>query len=144
MMTRAEQRRARRAERRSTPEGLEKERREGRERAARRRAAETDERRAERVASANRRTWLARLAKRGVSEDWYLTQLGQQGGRCAGCRTDDPGFREGSMWPVDHDHSTGKLRGLLCHRCNTALGLLDDDPETLRRLADYLAAVRWL
>ncbi len=38
----------------------------------------------------------------------------------------------------DHDHRTGAFRGWLCHRCNMALGLLDDSPATLRALADYL------
>jgi hypothetical protein len=38
----------------------------------------------------------------------------------------------------DHNHQTGAFRGWLCHRCNMALGLLDDSPATLRALADYL------
>ena len=39
---------------------------------------------------------------------------------------------------VDHDHATGKVRGLLCKRCNWALGHALDNPATLRRMADYL------
>lgn len=42
---------------------------------------------------------------------------------------------------VDHDHSTGKLRGVLCRDHNWAVGLFDDDPELLRRAADYLEGV---
>lgn len=38
----------------------------------------------------------------------------------------------------DHCHSTGKFRGWLCHRCNTILGKVDDSPEMLRKMADYL------
>lgn len=38
----------------------------------------------------------------------------------------------------DHCHSTGKFRGWLCHRCNTILGKIDDDPEMLRKMAAYL------
>ncbi len=39
---------------------------------------------------------------------------------------------------VDHDHETGKVRGLLCHHCNVALGHLQDDPNTIKALLDYL------
>lgn len=40
---------------------------------------------------------------------------------------------------VDHDHRTGRVRGLLCHRCNKAIGLLGDTSEALTRAAQYLA-----
>ncbi len=39
---------------------------------------------------------------------------------------------------VDHDHATGKLRGLLCFRCNTTLGRVNDNPELLEQMAAYL------
>jgi hypothetical protein len=39
---------------------------------------------------------------------------------------------------IDHDHATGKARGMICNSCNAALGLIGDDPETLMRLAAYL------
>ena len=39
---------------------------------------------------------------------------------------------------IDHCHSTGKPRGLLCHKCNTALGLVDDDAERLINLSQWL------
>lgn len=39
---------------------------------------------------------------------------------------------------LDHCHVTGIFRGWLCHRCNVALGFVRDDPDTLRKLADYL------
>lgn len=39
---------------------------------------------------------------------------------------------------VDHDHETGRVRKLLCHNCNRALGLMKDDPELLRRAATYI------
>jgi hypothetical protein len=39
---------------------------------------------------------------------------------------------------IDHDHVTGDIRGLLCHACNVALGLLNDDPELLEAAAGYL------
>lgn len=39
---------------------------------------------------------------------------------------------------VDHDHETGRVRGILCSNCNVALGLLRDDPDTLRALTKYI------
>jgi hypothetical protein len=54
---------------------------------------------------------------------------------CAGCgKTDD----EGRRLPIDHDHKTGAVRGLLCHQCNLVVGNAQDRPEILRNLADYL------
>lgn len=69
-----------------------------------------------------------------------------QGG-CLTCRTTNPGAKG---WVVDHDHrccgpvNSCELcrRGILCGRCNTALGMAQDDPALLRRLADYLDAHR--
>jgi hypothetical protein len=39
---------------------------------------------------------------------------------------------------IDHDHKTMQPRGLLCHNCNTALGLVNDDPSILLNLLTYL------
>jgi hypothetical protein len=39
---------------------------------------------------------------------------------------------------VDHDHKTGKVRGLLCHKCNKSIGGLQDSVVLLRKAADYL------
>mgnify|MGYP000933626974 CR=1 FL=1 len=58
-------------------------------------------------------------------------------GACDICGTDSPGGRYG-RWHIDHDHETGKVRGLLCSPCNTSLGLLGDDPARIRRAAEYL------
>lgn len=59
-----------------------------------------------------------------------------QGCVCAICRADSPGGRGG--WHADHDHSTGLLRGVLCHFCNTGLGSFKDSIERLTKALEYL------
>jgi hypothetical protein len=54
-----------------------------------------------------------------------------QHGVCAICQTAPAAH-------VDHDHQSGMVRGLLCFRCNAAIGQLDDDPLVLRRAARYV------
>lgn len=58
-----------------------------------------------------------------------------QGGNCAICLT--PPKR---WFAIDHDHATGKVRGLLCTNCNTGIGMLKDDLEVLHRAQVYLSA----
>lgn len=43
---------------------------------------------------------------------------------------------------VDHDHVSGKMRGLLCQKCNHGIGLMGEDPDRLRRAARYLEESR--
>jgi hypothetical protein len=76
-----------------------------------------------------------RLRKYGLDQDSYDQLLIDQDGRCAGCRTAEPGAKG---WCIDHCHSSGKVRGLMCNRCNTILGLANEDPAVLRLLADFL------
>lgn len=60
--------------------------------------------------------------------------LETQNGKCAICRCGAPpqGF------DLDHDHSSGRVRGFLCRKCNMALGLMGDDINRLAAAADYL------
>jgi hypothetical protein len=74
----------------------------------------------------------------GIGLDDYAAMMESQSGRCAICRTTEPGRANLPRLVVDHDHSTGMVRGLLCHPCNVALGQLNDDPARLRAAADYL------
>lgn len=73
----------------------------------------------------------------GITPERYDTMLAAQGGHCAICPAKEPGGR-GKFFHVDHDHTTGKVRGLLCHRCNTALGLFQDSPAALKLAIKYL------
>lgn len=63
----------------------------------------------------------------------YELMLATQGGKCAICRTDPAADR---AFHVDHNHSTGDVRGLLCGTCNSLLGRLREDPEDIARGVD--------
>lgn len=75
-----------------------------------------------------------RLRKYGLTQVEYDQLLARQRGQCPGCRTEDPGAKG---WCIDHCHNTGRVRGLLCNRCNTMLGLANEDASILRSLADF-------
>jgi hypothetical protein len=66
--------------------------------------------------------------------------LEKQGGTCAVCKVEETIqiFNATISLSVDHNHLTGKVRGLLCRNCNLALGLLNEDPETIQALAKYI------
>jgi hypothetical protein len=93
---------------------------------------------------ANKHKWRElKLAKAfGLSVEEYKRMLKAQGGRCAICRAKRSMVRGKSrtskQLSVDHDHSTKKVRALLCNRCNRVLGLCGDDPNLLRAAAAYL------
>ena len=75
--------------------------------------------------------------KYGITqEDWNILYE-KQNGCCAICNTYISALKD-KILCVDHCHKTGKIRGLLCHKCNKALGGLNDDPELLQRALDYL------
>lgn len=71
----------------------------------------------------------------GLSVAEYEKMVESQGGVCAICSKPDPKF---SNLAVDHCHSTGKIRGLLCRLCNTGIGALGDNVDGLLRALDYL------
>jgi hypothetical protein len=91
-----------------------------------------------------------RMKKYGITPERYDAILAKQGGRCAVCGTTEPGGK--GTWSIDHDHqccphqgSCGScVRGLLCSNCNTAAGLLADDPERAERMAEYFRKTRQL
>lgn len=75
------------------------------------------------------------LRKYGITHDDYLALKAEQGNRCAVCQR--PPLGNGRL-VIDHNHATGQVRGLLCGNCNTALGMLGDDPDVLRSASQYL------
>lgn len=93
----------------------------------------------ERFAEVNRRKSLK--WKYGITLEEYDDMLEKQNGCCAICGTDKSGIagvRRHWNWSVDHCHSTGKVRGLLCTTCNRGLGMLGDTAESLQKALDYL------
>lgn len=89
-------------------------------------------------------TRMINLRRYGLTPKRFDEMLAAQDGRCAICRTDAPG---GQGWHVDHDHSCcntrkrscGKCtRGILCSRCNIAIGNLRDDPVIIQAALGYV------
>ena len=72
----------------------------------------------------------------GITTAQRDEMLVKQGNKCASCGTAEPGSKRG--WHVDHCHRTLKIRGIVCHHCNSAAGHAKDDPARLRLIADYL------
>ena len=91
----------------------------------------TKERNPDRVRASNRRGHLER--KYGLSLEDFDFLVIAQNNLCALCgRPDEQGLH------VDHDHITGRVRGLLCGKCNKAIGLLDEDPALFAAAVLYL------
>lgn len=77
------------------------------------------------------------LRKLGLTFEEYDEMLAGQGGKCLICDATE-GNSIGHRLAVDHCHKTGLIRGLLCKKCNSALGLLGDSHATVARAAAYL------
>lgn len=82
---------------------------------------------------ADRKSYLKR--KYGMTVEQYDAMLEAQGGGCFICGRAP---REDISLHVDHDHSTGAVRAILCFRCNNALADFQEDPKLLRKAAIYL------
>jgi len=83
---------------------------------------------------------LQRKHNYGIAAEQYQALYEQQGGVCASCRHPEIRMYKGKVrnLAVEHCHTTGRVRGLLCHDCNTALGLLREDPERIKALLRYI------
>lgn len=75
----------------------------------------------------------SRLSRFGITQEQFNEILAEQSNRCAICETDKP-----TKWHLDHDHKTGRTRGILCHRCNVTLGFVEDDIYLLYAMVEYL------
>lgn len=85
----------------------------------------------ERIKQHERKYGLKR--KFGITVEDYDSLLVAQNGQCAVCLSESD-----TTLHVDHDHTTGAIRGLLCSQCNTGLGLFYDDVDRLRQAIRYL------
>lgn len=77
-----------------------------------------------------------RLRKYGLSIPEYEKLLEIQNNSCAVCNRTETEFKKGLS--IDHCHATGKVRGLLCTNCNTAIGALKENPEMFKKALQYL------
>jgi hypothetical protein len=88
--------------------------------------------------------WPSKLKRvYGITVDDYYKMLANQNGGCAICGSKVASARRRKyvateMFFVDHCHSTGKVRGLLCGTCNRGLGYFKDSPELLSNAIAYL------
>lgn len=81
------------------------------------------------------------MRRYGMSAADYDAMVARQSGLCAICRCPETsGHRSGrtKQLSVDHCHKTNRVRGLLCHHCNVAIGSLKDSPDLLRAAIAYL------
>lgn len=74
-----------------------------------------------------------RLASYGIDAQTYQAMVDAQNGKCLIC-----GDKVGINLSVDHNHRTGKIRGLICNPCNISIAKAKDSPIILRAMADYL------
>lgn len=81
--------------------------------------------------SANRR----RSPAHGLTRAQVAALLHSQGGRCAICRADAPG---GPHWHCDHNHNNGRVRAVLCHKCNVGIGCFKESPDHMRAALTYI------
>lgn len=82
-----------------------------------------------------------RCKRFGTTVEWYESQTIKQNGRCAICgKIETARHQKGSpvSLSIDHNHATGKVRGLLCRLCNHALHNLDRDPQWPYKAVAYL------
>ena len=86
-----------------------------------------------------RKSYLQESARRyGITAEWFAAQMASQGEACATCRRLFDWSDKQTKPHIDHCHDSLKVRGLLCNRCNTVLGLVKEDQRLLAELVEYL------
>ena len=121
---------------RRTPEQMEKARARSKRWDDKNKQRLIDERKAQYTPEERRKRHLKH--KFGLTQETWDALFEAQGKVCAICKTPDPDSARG--WHTDHCHSTGKVRGILCKRCNTTLGLMRDNTTYLANAIEYLVS----
>ncbi len=80
------------------------------------------------------------LRNYGITIEEYDKMFELQSGGCAICKQKCP---SGKKLAVDHNHETNEFRGLLCVRCNTALGSIQEDEDLIWNMLEYLKRTTW-
>lgn len=73
----------------------------------------------------------------GITEEQFNAMYEEQQGKCFICGIEAEASVKNTLF-IDHCHKSGKVRKLLCHGCNCALGYFKDDPTVLRKAAEYV------
>lgn len=90
-----------------------------------------------RTKSIKHKSYVKSLTRRfGINGDDYLAMLARQNYQCAICQINFSAIKQRPH--VDHDHITGKVRSILCPRCNLMLGIVNDNAEILKNAIVYL------
>ena len=79
------------------------------------------------------------LARYGITPEDYDATLAKQGGKCAICGTDNLSKYKVKYFDVDHNHTTGQVRGLLCRDCNVTTGVVENKWDKIQLIRQYIA-----
>lgn len=79
----------------------------------------------------------ATLSKYGISKSTYYEIMNQAGDTCPTCKNKFT-VEKRRCKCLDHCHNTGKIRGVICNMCNTALGRVEDNTDTLTNLINWI------
>ena len=87
------------------------------------------------------KVWAERIKREhGLTAEQYYHMLEEQHGVCYICLLSETRTMHGKVvrLVIDHNHQTGQVRRLLCHACNVSVGLLQENPDRMRRMAQYI------
>ncbi len=78
------------------------------------------------------------MARYGITHEIYLEKLAAQGGGCAICGVKDISKYKVKYFDVDHNHTTGQVRGVLCRDCNVTTGVVENKWDKIQLILQYL------